>query len=613
MNVRLVFRTLLFSLFFLFPSIAEANIILSEIQVGGDKAADEFVELYNDGDESVSLKDYSLRRKSQSEATVKGSSLKTFGSSDIIPAKGYFLWASSAGIFKDLADVTTSGGLSENNSLGLFDKNGNLIASLTWGSGHALPFSPAQFGNPDKKESFVQDRDTLDWSKTKQTSATNSKGEVWEEETPPPPDPKPFSQIVINEVFPNPKEKGDLGEFIELYNPLLEAVDLSGWEIHDASASGKYIFLSGKSIGSRGYLVITDEDFSLSLNNGKETLTLFDAEKRVVHSVGYDKTKEGVTLNLVGNKLRGGKVPTPGDENILNTDPVTKERVPKKGYRDIPVSFSAKGKDSDGDKLKYTWDFGDSHRSYKGETTHKYKAAGKYTVTLTTDDGTDTITENFDIEIEKYKAPKLRIVALSPNPKGKDSEFEWIEIENKEKKTIDLQGFSIATGSKSKKLTNHPIRESVEIKGKSVKRLTREDALFTFPNQKGSVELRDPTGEVIHRFKYKFEKSLKEGIVLKKEKGKSLTLLTTDEGSDTSKKPEPILPTVTIREEITAPENLASATQDGSTILPEVKGVSVSIKEEEQEPIPIATAEKKAPLQQAWQHFWQKLFNWLRE
>lgn len=273
---------------------------------------------------------------------------------------------------------------------------------------------------------------------------------------PSPPEPKPLKQVVINEVFPNPKAKSDQGEFIEFYNPLTEAVDLSQWEIHDASTSGKYIFPSGKKIESLGYLVVTDKDFTFSLNNTNETLTLSDTEQRIVHTVSYEKTKEGVTLNLVGDKLRGGKVPTPGQANILNNDPATKERVPKKGYRDIPVSFSAKGKDSDGDKLKYTWDFGDNHKGYKAETTHKYKAVGKYTVTLTTDDGSDTITENFDIKIEKYEAPKLRIVALSPNPKGKDSDFEWIEIENREKKTIDLQGFGVATGSQSKKTHQSP-------------------------------------------------------------------------------------------------------------------------------------------------------------
>ncbi len=565
MDARLTLRTVLFGLFFFFPLVSQASVLLSEIQVGGGKAADEFVELYNTGNDAINLAGYSLRRKSQSDVTAKGSSLKTFGNNDVIPAGGYFLWASSGGIFKDHADTTTGDGLADNNSLGIFDTDGNLVEALTWGTGHTLPFLPTQFDNPEKKESFTRNLDTLAWSKTKTVSPTNSKGEIWKEETPPPPEPKPFTQIVINEVFPNPKEKGDVGEFIELYNPLSETVDLSGWEIHDASTSGKYIFPNGKSIGSKEYLVITDEGFTLSLNNGKETITLYDAEKRVVHTVSYEKTKEGVTLNLVGDKLRGGKVPTPGKENLLNTDPVIKERVPKKGYRDIPVKFFAKGKDSDGDELKYTWDFGDEHKSYKAETTHKYQEVGKYTVTLTTDDGTDTVTETFEIKIEKYEAPKLRIVALSPNPEGKDGDFEWIEIENREKKTVDLQGFGIATGSKRKSITNHPIKDSLEIKGKSVKRLTRDDALFTFHNSKGYVELRAPNGDVVHDLKYEFEQSLKEDVILRKEKGKSLI---TEETIST--KVERSSDTLPIATEILPPLSKTEAVAP-----PEVKGVDI--------------------------------------
>lgn len=572
MQARSIFRTFLFGLSLLFPLVSEASVMLSEVQVAGDKAADEFVELYNTGNDVVNLSGYSLRRKSQGDATPKGSSLKTFGSNDVIPAEGYFLWASSSGIFKDHADTTTSGGLSENNSLGLFDKDGNLIESLTWGNGHTLPFSPTQFDNPDKKASFTRDLESLGWNRTKDISPTNSKSEVWKTEEPETPTTRPFTQLVINEVFPNPDSKGDIGEFIELYNPLSETVDLSDWEIRDATTNGKYVFPNGKKIESKAYLVITDEDFTLSLNNSKETVTLYDAEKRIVHTVSYDKTKEGVTLNLVGEKLRGGKVPTPGKDNILNTDPVTKERVPKKGYRDITVEFSAKGQDSDGDSLKYTWDFGDDHKSYKRETTHKYKETGTYTVTLTTDDGTDTITETFEIKIEKYEAPKLRIIALMPNPDGKDSEFEWIEIENREKKAVDLQGFGIATGSKRKSITNHPIKDSLEIKGKSIKRLTRDDALFAFNNQKGYVELRDPTGEVIHNFKYKFDKSLKEGVVLKKEKGKSLITLEPETSEETSVETssQEVLPETVSAQQEPSP----SLPETEEIIPPEVKGVS---------------------------------------
>lgn len=509
---------------FSMPTPASAAIILSEIQVAGKEASDEFVEVYNSGDESVSLSGWSLRRKSAGDTTAKGNSLKTFATGDTIPAHGYFLWASSGGVFKDHADATTGGGLSDNNSLALYDKTGILIDSLTWGTGHTLPYSPAQFGNPDESESFTRDQNSLTWSETKNPTATNAEGAVFEMKMDSAETGPSDYKILINEILPNPKEKGDEGEFIELYNPGDETVDLSGWEIHDASATGKYVFPGSAEILPLGYLVVTDQQFSLSLNNSNETLSLFDKEKRLVHRVHYEKTKEGVALNLVGSVLRGARKPTPGMANSDNADPTTKERVPKKGYRDFVIEFRARGKDKDGDTLKFTWDFGDGHKSYKENTSHRYKKSGRYEVKLVTDDSIDTTTETFKIKIEKYEAPSVRIVSFVPNPKGNDSDLEWIEIENREKKAVNLKGFGIATGGKRKSIANHPIHEDFIIPAKSVKRLTREDSLFTLGNARGYIELRAPDGEVIQDLKYRFDKSLADNVRLKKEKGKGLTL-----------------------------------------------------------------------------------------
>ncbi len=512
---------------FLTASTGICRSFFSEMQIAGAKASDEFVEMYNTGDTATQLSGYSLRRKSAGDVTATGSSLKTFSANDNIPAHGYFLWANSASLFKDHADATTGSSLADNNSLALYDKNDTLVDSLTWGTGHLLPFSPTQFGNPEGKEGFTRDLGTLVWSLTNNPTPMNSKGELFlftDEKSSTEIGPSPYS-ILINEVLPNPKEKGDAGEFIELYNPSGSAVDLSGWEIRDASATGKYIFPTSTEIPSLGYLVITDQEFSLSLNNSNETLSLFDREKRLVHQVRYEKTKAGVSLNLVSGMLRGSRVPTPGTKNSENADPVTKERVPKKGYKNFAIDFRAKGKDRDGDKLKFTWDFGDRHKSYKESTSHKYEKSGRYTVTLTTDDGIDTMKETFDIKIEKYTAPKVRIVAFMPNPKGNDSDLEWIEIENREKKEVNLRGFSIATGTKKKSIANHPIREEFVVAPKSVKRLTRTHSLFTLGNERGHIELRAPDGKVIQHLKYKFDKGLADDTVLKKEKGQSLSLV----------------------------------------------------------------------------------------
>ncbi len=525
MTLRSVFSTLLIATLLLIPMDVFADVMLSEVQIEGEKAADEFIEIYNSGSDTVNLSGWSLRRKSASDTTTTGSSLKTFSSSHVIPAHGYFLWANSASIFKDHADTTTGSSLSDNNSLAVYDKNDMLVDSLTWGTGHTLPYSPTQFGNPDDGESFTRDLSSLAWAKTKKPTPTNSTGEVFKNEAGTGETGSSPYKVVINEVLPNPKEKSDAGEFIELYNPGAESVDLSSWEIRDASATGKYTFPDGKSISALGYLVVTDENFSLSLNNSNETVSLWDKEKRLVHRVQYEKTKEGVALNLVGGNLRGARKPTPGVSNSENADPVTKERVPKKGYRGFTTEFRARGKDGDGDKLKFTWDFGDGHKSYRENTSHKYLKSGRYTVTLSTDDSIDTTQETFEIKIEKYEAPKVSIVSFVPNPKGNDSDLEWIEIENREKREINLKGFSIATGTKKKSIANHPIREDFIIPPKSVKRLTRDYSLFTLGNERGHIELRAPDGEVLQHLKYKFDKSLADDAVLKKEKGQPLTLV----------------------------------------------------------------------------------------
>jgi len=153
------------------------------------------------------------------------------------------------------------------------------------------------------------------------------------------------------------------------------------------------------------------------------------------------------------------------------------------------------------------------------------------------------------------------------------TDHEWIIIENRGKKAVDLKGYSIATGWK--KLANHPIRESFIIKPKSEATLTRTFSLFTLPNQKGKIELRSPDGKTIQDIKYKLEKSIPENAVYTKEKGKRWewheapgikvpdTPPTTSEPTETViDSPLPGPPEETPQEEILNPEVLGATTEN---------------------------------------------------
>lgn len=537
-------------------------IILSEIQIDGKDSAgktvgeDEFIELYNPTAQPVTLAGLKLCRKTSGTTT---SQIKSFTSGDTIAKESYFLFANSEGIFSALADAKTkSSPLAKNNSVALADDCTAptiILDSIAWGSGKKFNNTTALRDNPASGNSLSRDLTNLLWTESNAPSPKSSSPNI-----PPPPDPVPdptppanpipskSASVRINEIFPNPETKGDSGEFIELYNFGSEKADISGWLLRDATQSGKYIFPSGTSISASGYFVVTDQSFTISLNNTNETLSLFNQTGLLIDTAHYEKTKEDVSLNFTPVGWRGG-TPTPGLPNLINNLPETHKKVPKKSFKHTPTIFDATSKDEDGDTLKHTWDFGDGHKSYKKKTTHRYEKNGTYTVTLTTNDGKEDSVETFRLKIESYDTPKIRITALSPNPRGKDNDNEWMLIENREKKTVNLKDFSIATGWK--KLTNHPVREDFFIPPKQEVRLTRADLLFTLPNQKGRIELRAPDGKVLQKIKYRLEKSLAEDTLYKKEKGKqwtweesasTITQKTSTEKNNTGTNQEPILP-----------------------------------------------------------------------
>ncbi|MDR3559378.1 MAG: lamin tail domain-containing protein, partial [Candidatus Pacebacteria bacterium] len=92
------------------------------------------------------------------------------------------------------------------------------------------------------------------------------------------------------------------------------------------------------------------------------------------------------------------------------------------------------------------------------------------------------------------------IVSFSPNPKGSDTDNEWIEIENNSKKKINLKGWSIATGWEI--FYNHPIRTDFKIKPGQTEKLTRDICAFTLANTKDKIKLRSPDGKAIQEITY---------------------------------------------------------------------------------------------------------------
>ena len=140
--------------------------------------------------------------------------------------------------------------------------------------------------------------------------------------------------VLINEFSYDPQDQGvindyngdrirvDAGEeeFVELFNTLDQAVDLSGWTLDDDSVENEntFVFPFGTTIPARGFLVVfgggdpSNYPFQTftglpNLGNGGDQVYLNDGTDTDQDSVGYEDGATG-TLNNIGLVADGGSL-----------------------------------------------------------------------------------------------------------------------------------------------------------------------------------------------------------------------------------------------------------------------------------------------------------------
>ncbi|MCX6766602.1 MAG: lamin tail domain-containing protein [Candidatus Moranbacteria bacterium] len=310
--------------------------------------------------------------------------------------------------------------------------------------------------------------------------------------------------IFLNEILPNPKDGSD-GEYIEIASNAAEPVDLFGWHIKDASKSKGYQFKEHIILNPGEYLAIYRPDSKIALNNSGESVYLYDPKNKITSSVSYNTSQKNASYNFDGENWKWSKYLTPGKENKFDSPPKVNIKKPKHAYKDLFTEFSATAKDKETKKLKYSWNFGDGSKSTLAKTSHKYLATGKFAVTLSVSDDSQTVEKSFSIEVKKYPRPNIEIVKIIPNPTGNDSESETIDVQNNSGNKIDLSGWKIATGT-GEKMLNHPISGEFFINPNETKTVTQEFSKFSLNNKAGKVQLVMPDGKVVDEIEYSKEK-----------------------------------------------------------------------------------------------------------
>ncbi|MDD5083807.1 MAG: lamin tail domain-containing protein [Candidatus Moranbacteria bacterium] len=519
-------------------AVALPKVIISEIQIAGDKADDEFIELQNTTDADIDLNGWTLRKKTKNDTSALGASIIDLSMADTlsvtVPAHGYLLWANSKGIFKTATlDRFSSGNsftndASDPHSVALFDADGSLIDAITWGTPHPNPFAESLYYpvNPPKNTSLKRDLATdtltpqshptpLNTASITEKPALSALPEADQDPSTSPAVSSGASSIRINEIFPNPS---DTDEFIELFNFGTADIDLKDWSLHDASKTGRYDFKQSTVIKAQSYLTLLSDSLPFALNNTDETITLFDAQGSAVDTGSYAKSNKDVSYNFTPSGWRWSDIVTPDAINRIPDTPLSIIDIPKHIYLNVPAHFDAANAD---DNIRYTWNFGDGHKSRLESAVHTYDAPGNYIVTLTASGPLEDTIQTFYIKVEKFPAIKLVITGVSPNPAGADTDNEWITIKNQSKKKVDLLDWSIATGTTKKTLTNHPIEESLIIKPGKELTLTHDITAFSLPNKGGFIELRQPDKKAADTLRYAKAGGVKEDEYYQKSKHKT--------------------------------------------------------------------------------------------
>lgn len=119
---------------------------------------------------------------------------------------------------------------------------------------------------------------------------------------------------IFSEVLPNPEGSDSTEEWIELYNPYSETINLAGLKLDDIEGGSNSYDLEG-SMGSENFLLIWIEDSNLSLNNSGDSIRLLGVNDEILWQVDYLDSVEGQSYALINDTYEWTETPTPGEEN----------------------------------------------------------------------------------------------------------------------------------------------------------------------------------------------------------------------------------------------------------------------------------------------------------
>lgn len=324
--------------FFVMPKIVWAQVVINEIMydLAGADDKHEWVELYNNGASPVDLTNWKFNDGDTAtnhglNAPPKNNSRGTM----VLDADGYTLLADDAATL--IADLPSYNGAiidtvlnltNTSATLKLLDKDGVEIATVSYNKdmGAAGNSRSLEWDNAALKESITdggtpgQNNSVLASSSATPSAAPSGSSAPTSTATPSPtpaagagqPDYQYSQDILINEFLPWPSDEEK--EWVELFNKSKASINLSGWQIDDAdNSTNPQMIPADTTIPAGDFLIVA---FNKStLNNDGDKLRLIWPDDQIVHSISYDKAKQGQAVAKFDSGWFWTNQPTPGQAN----------------------------------------------------------------------------------------------------------------------------------------------------------------------------------------------------------------------------------------------------------------------------------------------------------
>ncbi len=456
------------------PAIAENSdhLIISQIQItgGAGKTSNDFIELYNPTSASIDIKGYRLVKRTQTGTT--DTLIKSFTDTFYIPSQGYFLWANSDYLdIPILPNAATSAAIASDNGIALrFGSNdtGEIIDAVSWGmaqnafvEGTIRPLNPNEAGyalvrdNNQDTNNNAADFTIISSSPHRAEASVPPPEQPATptpppETSPPPPSPAPSSgscqnTILVNEIIINPEDSNADYEFVELYNQMDIEKDISGWILEDSQGkTTKFTLPANTRIASHGFLTLYRPQTKITLNNSGDGIKLSDATGQICDASPHNS-----------------------------------------GAADEDMSYSRKN-------ASWIWT-----TTATSNATNVFTEVKSNIADLSNQKNSDSPSSVF-APAPMAASSTIILNEFMPNPKGMDTDKEFIELKNISAATVKLDKWRLEDSRRKKFIFS----SSTVISPNGFLTVWSKDSNISLNNSNDAIKLFNPDGQIADQINY---------------------------------------------------------------------------------------------------------------